>query len=138
MANEKRLIDANALEEYFHETKITEIFPYWENLPRPTQSELIKYGKAVKQFVTLAPTIEAAPVVHGRWVSMGPHQGHKCGVCNDYYTDDAINLFYCPRCAAKMVEIEKLDYRRNGMPIGAPYRKTVCKHGRMEDNGNTL
>ena len=84
------------------------------------------------------PTIEACPVVHGRWVSRGPHQGHKCGVCNDYYTDDAINLFYCPRCAAKMVEIEKIDYRRKGMPIGAPYGKTVCKHGRTEYNGNTL
>lgn len=88
---------------------------------------------AIKNTLDSTPTIEATPVVHGRWVSMGAYSGHKCGVCNDYFTDDAINLFYCPRCSAKMTEIEKLDYRRSELPIGAPWVKTICEHGRRND-----
>ena len=107
----------------------------WKRAQR-TYSDLVLLN-VIKNTLDSTDTVDAEPVVYGRWVSMGAYQGHKCGVCNDYYTDDAVNLFYCPRCGAKMVEIEKLDYRRKDMPIGAPWKKTVCEHGRSEDDGKT-
>ena len=62
--------------------------------------------------ISNAPTVDAVQVVPGRWVLdkawADRHGGdlHVCGVCNDYYTREADTLFYCPRCGAKMVEIE--------------------------------
>lgn len=129
MANERRLIDADALDNELEALKVR-----FKALGR---DNVVDDYNFVQTVLLTAPTVDAEPVVYGRWVSMGAYQGHKCGVCNDYYTDDAVNLFYCPRCGAKMVEIEKLDYRRKDMPIGAPWKKTVCEHGRSEDDGKT-
>lgn len=59
-----------------------------------------------------------APVVHGRWMlesktenSNGGHT-HYCDRCHDYYTTDADSLYFCPRCGAKMIEVEQPG--RNG------------------------
>ena len=62
MANEQRLIDVNALEANFHETKMIEIFPYWKELPFKTQIELVRFGKAVKEKMQNAPTVDAVPL----------------------------------------------------------------------------
>ena len=81
MANEKRLIDANELESHFHETKMIEIFPYWKELSFKTQSELIKFGKALKEMMQNAPTVDAVEVVrckdciHRVYVDMGDEIG---------------------------------------------------------------
>lgn len=41
------------------------------------------------------PTVDAVPVVHGRWIN------ENCSVCGTYvYRGDADN--YCPRCGTKM------------------------------------
>ena len=67
----------------------------------------------VEEAIKNAPAVEAAPVVHGRWVLTDETQNcngghtHKCGVCEDYYTTAANALFYCPRCGAVMDEIER-------------------------------
>lgn len=98
-----RLIDADALYDKA-ETR-------YKNFPTP-------YRKIYKGFVddvAEAPTIEAAPVVHGKWVDKGWDgdfswriDGHgncwkviQCSVCE-------MNLCggketpYCPMCGAKM------------------------------------
>ena len=62
MATEKRLIDANELEEKFRITKIIEVFPEWENLSFQTKHKLVQYGKTVKMFVQNIPTVEAVEV----------------------------------------------------------------------------
>ena len=51
-----RLIDANKLESYFHETKMIEVFPYWLELDADTKTELCKFGAAVKQIIQNHPT----------------------------------------------------------------------------------
>ena len=51
-----RLIDANKLESYFHETKMIEVFPYWSELDTDTKTELCKFGAAVKQIIQNHPT----------------------------------------------------------------------------------
>lgn len=48
------------------------------------------------------PTVDAAPVVHGRWVSIPdkPEWDQKmCSVCGDYF---CCRGNYCPNCGAKM------------------------------------
>ena len=55
-----------------------------------------------------APTIEAKPVVHGRWISKNPHGYEWVFVCSNcdyidgYPFNDRSN--YCPNCGAKMDE----------------------------------
>lgn len=50
-----------------------------------------------------APTVDAVPVVHGRWIKTVWRT--KCSVCgfSGSLFDDPINPFnYCPNCGAKM------------------------------------
>ena len=56
-----------------------------------------------------APTIDAVPVVHGRWIDKGDYvttaygsiNVYQCSNCNQYIAiDDYDN--YCPNCGAKM------------------------------------
>ena len=56
--------------------------------------------------LSVAPTIEAKPVVHGRWISKNPHGYEWIFVCSNcsyidgYPFNDRSN--YCPNCGAKM------------------------------------
>lgn len=71
-----------------------------------------EYGKAVSDIYDIiknAPSVDAVPVVHGRWIDTSPNyrngyynNAHKCSNCGDYYTTDPNDLYYCPRCGAKM------------------------------------
>ena len=62
-------------------------------------------------YVTLilreAPTIDVAPVKHGRWVSVPHKLARVCSVCNrdepyKFADVDADVYNYCPHCGAKM------------------------------------
>ena len=61
-----------------------------------------------------APTVDAEPVRHGRWVNHisenGATDGTYCGIC-DYEVDRDARYNYCPNCGAKMGEVEddKID-----------------------------
>ena len=92
MANEKRLIDANAL--------------VWS----------IGIGDDGKQFfyvkaenIDNSPTVDAVEVVHGRWEKQEPdkhgNRKPKCSVCGEYHLawwSDYTHCYYCPNCGAKM------------------------------------
>lgn len=68
------------------------------------------YRKIYRGFVddvADAPTVDAAPVVHGRWIKASvygiPH--YRCSVCSEYIELDWTANFeysYCPNCGAKM------------------------------------
>lgn len=69
---------------------------------------LIEENKALHQDVKHLTAVEAAPVVHGRWI---PIKGKwfayfQCSVCGEkisYLSDDGKALTnYCPNCGAKM------------------------------------
>ena len=106
----------------------------WETAQRIYSDPVLLH--AIKNVLDSTPAMDAVPVVHGRWelesLFVGPwgQTTHKCSVCNDYFTDDAKNLWYCPRCGAVMTEIEEYDRR-----IGTPRESMVkiCKHGRRTD-----
>ena len=104
MTNEKRLIDANALN--------------WGRCPTD--------GKLVKAWLDEAPTVDAVEVVHGRWVHPKGYvvsNGFLCSECGYekasyhpinprqggcFVADENGNFFYppnmnyCPNCGAKM------------------------------------
>ena len=91
---EQRLIDANALLE-----------KAWDVDCRCGYVQVVDVGS-----IEDAPTIEAKPVVHGRWISKNPHGYEWIFVCSNcdyvdgYPFNDRHN--YCPNCGAKMDEKE--------------------------------
>ena len=56
-----------------------------------------------------APTIEAEPVRHGRWIGK-PIAGYstvRCSACGDVFLENNGKWKYCPHCGAKMDEVEE-------------------------------
>ena len=96
MANEKRLIDANALMVHMKD------LPRWEGMFEPED---------VISSVENAPTVDAVEVVHGRWEDIKDLGGGNCfGYCSNCKTPQkASNATalksmhrYCRWCGAKM------------------------------------
>ena len=91
MAKEKRLIDANALIQRF------------DGFGWGSECD----GEIVLEAVANAPTVDAAEVVHGKWLfKHNPITDPKgyfirivCSECN-LHTGQKSN--YCPQCGAKM------------------------------------
>ena len=109
MANEVRLIDANALKELV----MKEILHYWN------EGEGGYYlAEDVIPDIDNAPTVDAAPVVHGYWIDsktvdhMGRVTGHgiDCSVCDSVFKDGRRDVVQhwkerfkvCPFCGAIM------------------------------------
>ena len=124
MANEKRLIEANALCEFFQER-----FEYLRNAsetPVPggfvrVDAELQGGAIIAKEFLDKAkqaPTVDAVEVVHGRWEDNygGKYANprYRCSACKENslykFTLDELGNWrdkqaltnYCPNCGAKM------------------------------------
>ena len=97
MANEKRLIDANALMEKSCEGCAKEV------------QEMCKSDPvcATMMWVVEEPTVDAVEVVHGRWIhvpssDMMTGKAYKCSECNKMrYGSFMPN--YCQNCGAKMM-----------------------------------
>ena len=97
MANEKRLIDANALKRIIQETIAESDFELFKQVMREMCDILDK-----------SPTEDAAEVVHGRWIAVPSSDmniGHafKCSECNKMRFGSHIPN-YCPNCGADMRE----------------------------------
>ena len=101
MENEKRLIDANAIEypSYFYEDE-THPDPFIEGY---------RQGKidAICEIRVLAPTVDAVEVVHGEWISPTKINGRyfnifHCSVCNGVPPGVDENTKYCAHCGARM------------------------------------
>ena len=95
-----RLIDANALIEK----------AYWHG-EHPTVDHLFAEGVDAVDVSDIdnAPTIEAEPVRHGRWVLLDEcyNEGVYCSVCQKKvykkcYANQKIKSKFCPHCGAKM------------------------------------
>ena len=92
MANEKRLIDANALvSEFMHS-------------PDYSAGEFQRIARRIHK----APTVDAVEVVHGEWemgLDEGDYEYGTCSVCgyNEYNAFGCLLPHnYCPNCGAKM------------------------------------
>ena len=99
MANEKRLIDANALLE-----KISEVCK--EHFCFRSYQYVREFVGDISDAVRKAPTVDAVEVVHGRWIPYYydecPQDADvKCSNCGVYEPYEAMGN-YCPNCGAKM------------------------------------
>ena len=106
MENNKRLIDANALQR-----KLVEL-----GAEPDYQHSGEDWGVGVcmaEGIVDEMPTVDAVEVVHGHWVSLTDcaNAGVYCSVCNKkVYKEDyawcnrknKLRSNYCPNCGAKM------------------------------------
>ena len=96
--SDARLIDANALPNYKCQVTAT-----IGDQKGPAEMRFVFW-----QDIEKAPTIDAVPVVHGRWqriVVDRRHQieGDECSACGFVYGGLGIVYFrYCPNCGAKM------------------------------------
>ena len=102
MANEKRLIDANALKD-----GISSLTIYISGL-RAGKGVLDKFMKeyrwSVLKIIDQQATVDAVEVVHGRWNEINQittglpwkYRCNECGCPQDYKHN------YCPNCGAKM------------------------------------
>ena len=96
MANEKRLIDANALDSVLEDFE-----------SRHTKSCFVITAKAiskVRQIVYAMRTVDAVEVVHGRWKYYHKQNKAVCTNCS-FERDLDVNFgkaVSCPNCGAKM------------------------------------
>ena len=101
-----RLIDADAFDkELYIQQRKYEFDERWIGY---------KIFDAIRIDLSRRPTIDAAPVVHGKWVMMGGmkppeyHHHHQCSVCESYapmrmpYGTREVLSPFCPTCGAKM------------------------------------
>lgn len=56
--------------------------------------------------IETAPTIDAEPVKHGKWVTVDKNLSvYQCSECGDIRQIDDIPIFdFCPRCGARMID----------------------------------
>ena len=98
MANEKRLIDADALQRQFIDYVRTQPhFHYgdWQNM--------CINGTEIDEVIANAPTVDAVEVVHGRWHKPTPCSQEFCTNCGlTPKTNFGWLPPYCPNCGAKM------------------------------------
>lgn len=88
-----RLIDADAL--------VSDFMNY---------ADLEFDGEGVANFISHAPTVDAVPMVHGRWI--GTHDGwyysYSCSECGaealtkEETMHDQVCSAYCPYCGTRM------------------------------------
>ena len=93
------------------------ILEKWELFHEKSLNEL-----DVKDLLSELPSVEAVPVVHGRWVEkevtddlgtkvITEWQSCKCSSCGKYLTTPYLYYFtgyaYCPHCGAKMEGAEE-------------------------------
>ena len=104
MANEKRLIDANALKDSFCNACSTN--KRYQRTNDECRSHKDSYGNSCfkMRLIDSAPTVDAVEVVHGSWIelpSMAPE--YKCSECGQSYEWwEVSEAHYCPNCGAKM------------------------------------
>ena len=102
MANEKRLIDANALADEVDESK--------HYNPHPQGMIRVNHRNEHDHFLRMimdAPTVDAVEVVHGYWEKehddLGIDRGWKCSHCKGSVYEMTYEPYqYCPHCGAKM------------------------------------
>lgn len=105
-----RLIDADALEKWIADRvkNYHKSFPDWKKThPISVETALLELD-CIKDVVRESPTIDAAPVVHGRWVPVtgSPGNGvmfgctaYRCSLCGRLEEENGEP--YC-HCGAKM------------------------------------
>lgn len=92
-----RLIDADGLSENIY-----------DNVSTPCEDAVAAKEDCLRA-IEVAPTIDAVPVIHGRWAHLGGDEW-CCSACGFVITTegswDKPTKKYCEDCGAKMQEVE--------------------------------
>ena len=85
-----KLIDGDELIELLLSTAITD--------------KQMEYSECVQYAVQKMPTVDAVPVVHGRWIHRTPNNGHTppYDECDNCGWEVRIKTNFCPNCGADM------------------------------------
>ena len=62
------------------------------------------WNQAIK-ILMKAPTVDAVPVRHGRWIEQEKYTFgvmYDCSICDNRILDNGHSWNYCPNCGAKM------------------------------------
>ena len=94
MENEKRLIDANAVQAKIEKTM-------FKLIANQAKAELAAALSYVTDIIEETPTIDAEPVVHGHWAKHN-FLGHEQFACSECQTLGSPQWKRCPVCEAKM------------------------------------
>lgn len=107
-----RLIDANEV--------VKEILAERDKIPRTVPTAPYELGtekpyhagdqmrggiRKALRCIEQAPTVDAVPVAHGRWVEKEKYTFgimYDCSLCENRILDNGHNWNYCPNCGAKM------------------------------------
>ena len=85
----------------------------------------------VTPIVVSQPTVDAVPVVHGRWEEDVYNEDSfwRCTACGFASEAHAANLLYkfCPNCGAKMDGLERTGTDKNGQEDGDHAEGTIQK-----------
>lgn len=97
-----RLIDADALDNAFTELRFNADgeLAHWGD-----RKDWCLHGNEIEKLIADAPTVDAEPVRHGRWIlhRLGDEY-FKCSVCGYQQKAYALSIHfkYCTNCGAKM------------------------------------
>lgn len=92
-----RLIDADALNHVMQDVEKHFLEEGYVDGSLPLNICKIIVGDVINK----SPTVDAAPVVHAKWVFDRPYH-YKCSACNNMWSSVAMVMSYCPNCGAKM------------------------------------
>ena len=147
MANEMRLIDANALLEKMEHTSTDVCADYGDCF--------CLHGYSTQLFrliVSETPTVDARPVVHGHWEDDESSGYYRCNRCKDVYIekewiehgkwkycpncgsqmDGVMEMFYCERCGDSDC-CERLDLKTEPVLCDECYKKALANGERKGD-----
>lgn len=98
------LISRRALREILEMRNMIELYPEWRTLSLGMKEKIGRLAKAFRKAIDSAPTSDAVPVVHARWIAERERMGHysHCSKCECRCQGYAPNYKYCPNCGAKM------------------------------------
>lgn len=85
-----RLIDADAL--------LNELGDIW-NIPKDWDGDIDETCETAFDVIENAPTVEAKPVVHGKWKHRKNWDRYVCSVCSHEHSDMSN---FCEHCGADM------------------------------------
>ena len=108
MANEKRLIDANAFLKALNERPLDFL---------DVGGDFGYFDETIDSVVNEQPTVDAVEVVHGAWVQDTDWEwDYNCSACGMFAIEGRDGNFdrktaYCPHCGAKM-DGERKDNER--------------------------
>jgi len=83
-----RTIDADVLKQHI------------DKLPALPDGNFAGNHSALKALINMQPTVDAVPVVHGRWTDKDGGIA-TCSVCGDRWGVWSV-MKYCPNCGARM------------------------------------